>query len=342
MERTVILPTPADPFLVNYWLLNYAKWADEIDQLIIVANTPSLESLQYLEQRVKDFPHILFIPIDHQIEHGDAIKVGLEHVKTKYVGLIEDDGFVVRKGAIGSAFSALNENIRIVGSKRGSCASEILKKAQRKYELSYEGYGDQGPNFWPCFFFTETELLRGVSNYAAKFWPRGSQIAGLDGVCMEDCYSDTFVEASLELRTKVSNEQIEYRYQGHAHPADLEHYEENSHIFNGMTEWIHIGSLSSGFHGLLRNEYGKVLARRFQDDVQGIELQNAPSNDSEKMEYERRVQMWLTAYDNRQQGYLEDLAHDYWWGLNNIVAQFHLSMKRILRRQVIYKLAFNL
>jgi hypothetical protein len=61
-----------------------------------------------------------------------------------------------------------------------------------------------------------------------------------------------------------------------------------------------------------------------------------------KMEYERRVQMWLTAYDNRQQGYLEDLAHDYWWGLNNIVAQFHLSMKRILRRQVIYKLAFNL
>ena len=37
--RAALLPTTGDPFVVAYWLRNYATWRDEVDELVVLVNS---------------------------------------------------------------------------------------------------------------------------------------------------------------------------------------------------------------------------------------------------------------------------------------------------------------
>lgn len=345
MSRAIILPTPADPFLVHYWYKNFLTWRNQIDMLYVVLNSPSEESRTYLTELLETDEKVTVLNFETMIDHGNAINEALKLVKEEYVGLIEDDAFVINPKAIGNAFERLESkhyDIQIVGSKRGSCSQEILDKAKNVWGLDYGGYGDHGCNFWPSFFFTRTQTLKDTDrNFNARRWEAGESLYNL-GFADDVCYGDTFVNTSLQLQSRFKQDQIVYVDQNHANPEDIKHYEDKKYIFKHPIDWIHIGSLSSGFHGLLRNQHGRALALRKYQGNEDHNLPNAPTTEMEKYEYERRVQIWLTAYENRQQDALEDLAQDYWYALNNIIMQFKLSMKRIRRRQRIYKDAFNI
>lgn len=340
-SRAAILPYPCDPFLLNYWLSLFHKyWYDEVDKLYIFANSPILKDPEILAfiQEITDDPKIHLIAHPEQIEHGEVINRTLEIVQEENVMLIEDDGFIFKKGVVDRCFSLIeHEGYDIVGSKRGSCGMEILKRAKEVWGLDYDGEGDQGCNFWPNFFFTKKQILLDTDrNFGARMWKAGERVEELDFTTTEDQAGDTFVNTSLQLRAK--GYRIFTMPQYHAHPEDIRHYEEGKYLFDGLAPWTHIGSLSSGVGGVLRDDFNRPLTRMKIDPPQGETI--LPSEwcktEMERGEWERRVQWWLTFYQRRPQGKIEEFAEQYILAIERIVSQFRLNRKHIYKRQRIF------
>lgn len=345
MSRAAILPFPGDPFLLHYWLMHFEQvWQNEVDTLYIYLNsTIEAEVVDYIRELCSRNPKINLQYNDVQIEHGDAINRALDIVKEDYVMLIEDDAFVFKVGAVNHCFSMLEqEGVQIVGSKRMSCHGSISDKAAAKWNLSYLGVGDQGPNFWPCFFFSSKELLlRTDRQFGARAWSRGEEITylsmpGNPHIVQDDVvYSDTFVNASLNLRCLVDADKIVYVKQNHGSPLDLDDARERKLLFDGSAPWCHIGSLSSGVGGVLMDPYRVPLARR---TIPGEGGRSFPSinTEFERYEWERRVQWWLTFYEKREPGKIEEFAGLYFLAIERLKLGLGLSMKRIRQRQEAY------
>lgn len=346
MKRTAILPFPGDPFLLAYWLRFFYGWQDKVDKLIVYMNSPIEEAVvEYCRKLCSVFgDKILFVYIDKQIEHGDAINNALELVQTEYVMLVEDDGFIFKPEIVDFCFERLN-TFEIVGSKRGSCSKEILDRASELWKICYEGEGDQGPNFWPCFFFTKTyNLLDTDRRFGARAWFKGDVIFPLGNYVVKDdvIASDTFVNTSLQLRAKFSEDKIFTMQQYHAHPDDLRHYNKQYlySMFSPVASWCHIGSLSSGVGGLLRDENNRFLSRRLIDkpEEKTVIPQEWCQTDMERHEFERRVQMWLTFWQKAEvTPEIKEFHTLYGKAIDTLITQYGLNNKRIRVRQEIYK-----
>lgn len=343
-SRAAILPYPADPFLLHYWLHFFnTVWGDEIDKLYIYLNSPIEPAVVfYIKELCRENPKINLTYEDKQIEHGDAIDRTLDIVTEKYVMLIEDDGFIFKKGMVDKCFSYLESgNYDIVGSKRGSCAFEILKAAEFKWGIPYSGEGDQGCNFWPCYFFCETDLLRKTDrNFKAKAWTDGETIEALNyTVDVPVIYGDTFVNTSLQLHAMIPESRIMYVPQYHGHPSDIEHAQQGKYLFDGMAPWTHVGSLSSGVGGLLKDGYNRALARRLIDPAEEKTVLNKEwcKSDMEREEFERRVQWWLTFWEKRDLYKITEFADLYYKAINQIIEQYALRIKEIRKRQGVYQ-----
>lgn len=346
-SRAAILPFPGDPFLLNYWLhLFNDVWSDEVDKLYIIFNSPIEEPVrQYIRKLCASNPKIILSEHDTQIDHGPAIDIGLDLCQEELVMLIEDDGFIFKKGQVDFCFRLLESGeFDIVGSKRGSCSFEILKKAQEVYGLDYEGEGDQGPNFWPNFFFSSKALLLKTDRqFGAHAWYKGAIVEQL-GLTIEEevANGDTFVSTSLQLRAMVPETRIFYIAQYHGHPEDLEHSQRGKFLFDGKAPWTHVGSLSSGISGLLRDDKDRSLAHReFAEAKEKTELPNYANTDMEKKEMERRVQWWKTFAEyfegkaaNQE---MADFSNLYMNAVDQIISQYGLSRKNITNRQAVYK-----
>lgn len=344
MNKAAILPFPGDPFLLNYWLGFFDRvWGKEVDTLYIHLNsTIEKPVVDYISEMCAKRPNIVLKITPHQIEHGDAINLILNEVKEDYIMLIEDDGFIFRPFMVEKCFRFIEYGqYDIVGSKRLSCSMEIADKAAKKWGLSYTGFGDVGCNFWPCFFFARKDLLlRTDRKFGARAWHKGELIEPL-GVTLENedvAAMDTFGNTSLQLRNLVPENKIYYVKQYHCHPDDIKHFEQRKEIFDGFASWCHIGSLSSGVGGVLMDDNGRALAKRLIDPPRGVSVIPAVCNsEMEQMEWERRVQMWLTFYENREIGKIEEFAELYRLAVYRIIDQLNLNIKRIKQRQEIYK-----
>lgn len=338
MSRALILPTPGDPCMMWLWFDMFKRWENEVDRLYLVVNTPSQEADELIQKIIEPFKDkICYIFVNHQIEHGEAIRRALEEVQETYVGLIEDDTYVFRSGAIDDQFAKLESGEwDVVGSKRGSCSAEILEAAKAKWDLSYEGYGDQGCNFWPSLFFCKTELLRQTNQeFGAKSWIKGEPIKELDGYVVKDevCASDTFVWASLQVRNLVDQSKINYIPQNHAGPWDMQDFRSGRGLFDGNSKWVHVGSLSSGFHGVLKNDKLISLAYINTDNAQPAPFNGHPTNDSEKKEWERRVIWWTIARDFSEDTNFSIL---YTNAINRIIKEYKLDLGRMHTMQPLY------
>lgn len=345
-SRAAILPFPGDPFLFQFWYKMFVNhWGAEVDKLYVYMNSPiGQEVADFLQNLVKTNPKVVFHYHPQQVEHGEVINRLLDMVQEEYVMLIEDDCYIWGHGAIDQAFSLIESGAKtIVGSKRGSCGMQILEAAKGKWGLNYEGLGDQGPNFWPNLFFCKTDLLRQTDrNFGARMWRAGEKIEWLYYVVTEDQAGDTFVNTSLQLRTMVPEDQIAYLPQYHGHPQDIEHFEKRQFLFDGRALWCHIGSLSSGIGGLIKDDQNRSLSRHLVDPPAGpTVLQNAPNTELEHMEYERRVQWWDMFYWNSAPLGLAELRRLYKVGIERIITDFKLNRKRIERRKQIYATLTN-
>lgn len=344
MSRAAILPTPVDPFMLNYWLHGFNTiWGEDVDKLYTLVNSPIQADVVEYVKKITQNPKIELIYIPQQIEHGDAINRALELVKEQYVMLVEDDCYITRRGVIDQCFHWLESGqFDIVGSKRGSCHPEILDRAQQLWGLSYEGLGDQGCNFWPNLFFSSKELLLKTDrNFGAKAWQKGTTIPQLGNHTVQNdvIYGDTFVWASLQLRGLVPEKRIKYIPQYHGHPDDLRHFDNHQFLFDGSAPWCHIGSLSSGVHGILTDSENRPLAYRVNkpEVIREIDWQAIAKTEMEKMEYERRLQWWLTFVEFGEQESIPEFRELYRQAVQKAIGNMKLSIKSIRRRQAAYK-----
>lgn len=334
INRAVLLPTPGDPFLLKYWLENYAKyWKNEVSKLYVCLNTPMEKEVVDYEQELLERYGADFIYIDHQIEHGDALNKLLDLVKEDYVMLIEDDGYIFKRGQVDECFRYLEtDQYDVVGGKRGSCSFEILEEAKNKWGLNYMGLGDQGPNFWPCYFFTKTEILKKTDrNFGARAWKRGEIIEPLNYlVNAEVVCGDTFVNTSLQLR--AMGLRIICLPQYHGSPDDIKHYETKQNLWNGSAPWTHVGSLSSGVGGVLVNDIGVPLAKR-EAILEPKEFTVPPAGVDE---WARRLQWWKTFYDNSDDK-LPEFKAEYLKAIQRLQRETGVHDKLISQRQAIYR-----
>lgn len=346
MSRAVILPHPIDPFMLNYWLYGYKTiWQNEVDRLYIVANSPIQDDVVGYVLQIAKHPKITILYHPEQLEHGEAINRALNLVREEHVMLIEDDCYIFQPGQVDHAFSILeNSDIKLIGSKRGSCHPEILQQAKRLWGLSYEGLGDQGCNFWPNLLWTsKANLLKTDRNFGAKAWNKGEVIKELgDYVVQNDIiYGDTFVWASLQLRNMVREQDIRYVPQYHGHPDDLKHYENRQFLWDGGAPWVHVGSLSSGVHGILKDAQNRPLAYRIRRPqvINTTDAKALATTEMEKNEYARRIQWWLTFSEHyeRHPGTIGDFHALYKQAIERIIGEMQISIKDIRNRQKAYK-----
>jgi hypothetical protein len=348
-SRAAILPYPGDPFLLHYWLSFFDRvWGNEVDKLYIYLNSPiEIEVVDYIKELCAARPKINLTYNPKQIEHGEAINRTLDIVQEDYVMLIEDDAFIFVSGIVDACFQLIETGVKdIVGSKRGSCSQEILDRAKEVWRLDYLGEGDQGPNFWPNFFFCKKQTLLDTDrHFSARSWKRGERIEPLDYIVKDELVcGDTFVNTSLQLHAKFPQERIQYVNQYHASPDDLLHSAHRQYLFDGRAPWTHIGSLSSGVGGVLMDSYSRSLSRRMVDDPKDNTQLNKEycQGDGERKEWERRVQMWLTFVQFREPGKIDNFANLYLSAINRIVEQYELSWANIFHRQKVYKLMLGL
>ena len=351
MARAILLPTPGDPFLLKYWVDNFQKiYLKEVDRLYVCLNTPAEKPvIDYILGYLKA-PNIRVMYLDHFIDHGEAINqlLNLLLPQDEYIMLAEDDGFVFRPDYVSYCFTRIESGkYDVVAGKRGSCHVEILKAAQKKWGLEYEGEGDQGPNFWPCFFFCHRDLLikETTRQFCGKTWKNGEVIDELDShvVQADLCPSDTFVQASLQIRNAIPDHRIKIVPQYHGHPDDAQHFQDKKYLFDGGAFWCHIGSLSSGFNGVLQDPQGRPLARRLTAEASDGRLPKEWIHDSDfgRREWERRVQWWFTAYEHVKNETMEpgialirDLYRD---AIQRIISQWDLSFSAISKRMLFYQ-----
>lgn len=326
-SRAVLLPTPGDPILLYYWLKVYETvWRDEIDKLYICINGQTDQEVLDFELDIcKAVTNAEVITYDTMIDHGRAVNELLSICKEKYVMLIEDDGFIFRKGKVDQCFKKLESgDYEIVGSKRGSCSQEILDKAANKWGLDYSGFGDSGCNFWPNFVFTTRELLLKTDReFGARRWEPGELIDGLNMEAEFECVGDTFVNTSLQLRALVPDNKIWYEQQYHGATDDSNDYINLHNIWNVDAAWLHVGSLSSGIYGLLD----------LQKDLDKSHFQT----DNEKLELERRVVFWSIFAENFvEENAIQKQLADYKSAIARLIKEFNLSPKRIEERKKWY------
>lgn len=339
MSRAVLLPTPGDPFLLQYWLNLYTHfWKNAIDGLYVYVNSPIPDDVVMFNSEILDnagAKRILWA--NTMIDHGKGLEELLKHVDEDHVMLVEDDGFIFKSGKVDAAFLKLERTpYRIVASKRGSCSPSIMEMATEKWGLHYDGLGDQGCNFWPNFFFTDTKLLKSIGgHFGASAWEAGEMIEGLEMRTGVFANGDTFVSASLRLREALdkldhvaadeslkSDSYIWYEPQFHGNTDDMPDHDRGEGIWSPDCYWTHAGSLSTGITNLL--------------DISRDLPEGMVKTDQEKLELERRIMYWEIFWENAVPIGIEKFHEDYGKAITRIIMHYELNEGRINQRKRAY------
>lgn len=319
MSRACLLPFCGDPFLLQYWLKFYQNvWGEEVDKLYVCINSNVPDTVKtYCENLIKSLNKTRTITTLKMIDHGPALDALLGICEEEYVMLVEEDAIIFKKGIVDECFRRIESGeVDVVGSARGSCSKGIVDAGKRVY-----GTDDHGPNFWPNFFFCKKDLLLNTDrHFHAKSWNKGEYIKEVDYTVEEDvAVGDTFVWASLQIR--AMNPKIHLVEQYHGYPHDLEDYVSQRNLWDGKCPWFHIGSLSGWYSDLMEET---VRAKVATDG-----------------EYERRLQMWLTFYEESDPNEIVDFRNKYKMGIDRMIKEYGLKLSRIRERQRIYKQLTN-
>lgn len=244
MRTAALLPTPGDPFVVAYWLRNCERvWRDEVDDVYILVNGQGEREIVEFIQREAERIGCRLSWQEEPLGHGQALRaLALScPADTGTVVLIEDDAYVRRAGAIGSALARIEVGeTDVIATPRGGMDPEIEAYARAKWSdhdlTSPEG--NSGPGLWPCFVFTEIATLRATSmRFESWSWRAGDVIPGLGyGVPRDGMTTDSFTATAFELRGAglriVPGPQYKELW--------------DKDLPSGDVPWFHVGGLSNG------------------------------------------------------------------------------------------------
>ena len=263
VSRAMLLPSMGDPLLLNLWLKSFNLWRHEVSQLYVsITSNVEMYPRDFILDKL-DKMGIKTIVKNTLQNHETNIDSLLTICEEEFLGLIEDDLFVLKPGVIDPIYKILETNSAdCVGSTRGCCSDRLTKFVANKFGLtgaSPEHSLKQCNNLWPSLFFSKTETLRKTDRqFGPKVWYPSETIPLIDFPVKEIETSDTFVWASIQLRAQGNR--FHYIHQHHAGPVDLQEYDTKQGLFviNGPP-WTHIGSLSSSITGMLRYPDGRFL-----------------------------------------------------------------------------------
>src|SRR5437868_15153859 len=132
MSWAVIMPTPGDPFLLQYWLELYKRyWKNAVDGLYVYINSEIPDNVRIFDHGILMEAGVKKIyDANTMIDHGRALEEMLKDVTEDHIMLIEDDGFIFKSGKVDASFQRLERTkYRVVASKRGSCSPSIMEMA---------------------------------------------------------------------------------------------------------------------------------------------------------------------------------------------------------------------
>ncbi len=327
MTRAALLPSPGDPFvLLHFYHYFCTVWQDEVDMLYICINSDiELDIVTKLIDQLKH-PKVKVIFTPQTLGHGKAISLMLELCDQDSVVLMEDDSIVFKKGEVAKQFEDIENNTHVfTGSPRMSCPPDIAENLKKEFNLDYSGFGDKGPNFWPCFFYISTPLLKSTTR-----WFGASEMG------------DTFVKTSIELRRKArksfatsgKQKTIKEIPQYHCSPDDEQNREANRSIFDGKCGYMHFGSLSSGIENTLLDTNGIPLKERTKPGMSSVKMR-IPQSDQERSELTRRVMWWNEAYLLHQNTFGE-FGEAYGYAIENVIKTCGLSWGEINNMRKMY------
>lgn len=327
MSRAAYLSAGGDIFLSELVLTFWKeRWYDEIDTMYVAYNNhaevPPETSYEFLRKWEKD-PKVRIIYTPYGVGNGTPITQMLLGSKEDHLLLLEDDSFVFTSGIVDRWFRLIqyrlpDQQIDIIGSPRYA-SGEVADAARKKYELDYSGIGDKGFGWWPSFFVCKREdLLKTDLDFGSKKYPKGEYFKELEHTFLEDCYTDTFTWTSLQLRYMgIRSYDIP---QNHAHPFDLEFKNTKEGMFaNGNPEYIHGGSLSSGWGGYLNKKTPLVTTEMELKDI------------------ETRVAFWQIAKDMTDTNMYTGFRAEYNKGINNLIKNANLEKRRINEKYNLYR-----
>lgn len=248
MTRAALLPAGSDPFVIAYWLRNFATWAKDVDELHIAVCGPlDPDALAYIQACVAQFPHATMEHIPHRTDHGQTITRLFAKTQADTIMLCEDDAYIRRPEIVDECFRFAEEGGLVATTRGGYASAEIINAAMA-------AFGD--PNsFWPVFVFVSREALEATDkHFSGKVFEPGDVLLG--HTIRETGGSDTFVWASYQLRSQGLSERLidNHRLSGQNVPDDA--------------PWFHVGSLSSG-HGLMF--MGDIDEVRYRFEVDGFQ-----------------------------------------------------------------------
>lgn len=343
MSRCALLSAGGDPFLsemvLNFWK---ERWYDEIETMYIGYNNHAEVPLETAYEFIKKWekePKVRVIYTPMGIGNGNPITQMLLNSKEDQLLLLEDDSFIFTPEVVREWFEKIDscvhywepgygangckkygcehqENISIVGSPRYTIG-EVADTAKRKYNLDYTGIGDKGFGWWPSFFLCKrSDLLKTDLDFGSKKYPKREYFKELDHTFTKDCYTDTFTWTSLQLRYMNL---LSYAIpQNHAHPFDMEFQRTREGMFaNGNPEYIHGGSLSSGWGGYLNKKLPSVTTEMELKDI------------------ETRVAFWEIVKDMSDQ--YGGFKKEYTEGIRNLIAMSGLDKGRINEKYNLYR-----
>jgi hypothetical protein len=163
----------------------------------------------------------------------------------------------------------------IVACPRASGTPDVMEAAMRQYGLYVSATGEQGPAFWPAFFFGHREHLRATDrHYGAGYWQPGDKVPGLDFVAETGSAADTFSQTSFQLRGMGLRVHIEPQYRTDA-------------ALRQDAPWFHVGSLSSGHGTYFMGGISERDRKRHGTSI----------NDSDREDWTKRMAWWERVSD---------------------------------------------
>lgn len=296
-RRSVFMTNSGDPYVLLHSLSYFHIWEEEIDELWIVINsTMEREVMAELIDRVSLHPKVQICYVSRRLGYGKPIDFLLNISPEGNVLLLEDDIIIFKKGVVDKYFKMLeSDEYDLIGSPRMSCTPQIAQILKEEFNLNYEGRGDKGPNFWPCFLWVKKELLLKTDrNFDPTVW------------------GDCFVWASIQLR-RLTNKILEIP-QYHCSPDDFINQENNWSIFDGECGYMHLGSLSSGIESYLADDNGIALSDRAGG------FSGEPKSIDQSHEMQKRVMWWRRCFEQNK-GFLPWFDEIYRESLYKLVLQ---------------------
>lgn len=252
--RVGLLPAGGDPFLLAYWLRNYAIWADEVDRLDIQVNgqgDPAV--IEYMQRCTAAVPHAQLVQVNpYRTDHGRNIGWLINQANpADLVVLLEDDAFIRRPGVVDERFGRIERGeVDVIGTARDNTDPPLMERCKELWGEPWVGpSGESGYTLYPCFCFARRmDLLTKTDGwFGACGWLTGDPIPGLginafDWITPDDrpqkrMGADTFSCAGWQLRSAGLRVEGEAAYR-----SDAAHREGAAL----GAPWFHVGSLQTG------------------------------------------------------------------------------------------------